>query len=60
LIPRGLGAVVDECAAGAAELVVEGDRGGEANHALDASLPVEMLVRRSNARLRRSLREARR
>jgi hypothetical protein len=25
-----LGAVIDECTAGAAELVVEGDRGGEA------------------------------
>ncbi len=29
-----LGAVVDEGAAGAAELVVEGDRGGEADEAL--------------------------
>ena len=29
----GLGAVVDECAAWAAELVVEGDRGGEGEEA---------------------------
>jgi len=29
-----LGAVVDECAGGAAELVVEGDGGGEAEEAL--------------------------
>src|SRR5580698_356896 len=34
----GLGAVVDECAAGASELVVEGDRGGEAEEALKDSL----------------------
>jgi hypothetical protein len=31
----GLGAVVDECAAGAAELVVEGDGGGEGEEALE-------------------------
>src|SRR5579862_1665091 len=30
-----LGDVVDECAAGSAELVVEGDRGGEAEEALE-------------------------
>jgi len=34
----GLGAVVDECSAGAAELVVEGDRGGEAEEALKDAL----------------------
>src|ERR1700679_2245828 len=33
-----LGAVVDECAAGSAELVVEGDRGGEAEEALKDAL----------------------
>lgn len=34
----GLGAVVDECAAGSAELVVEGDCGGEAQEALEYAL----------------------
>src|ERR1700679_75529 len=33
-----LGAVVDECAAGSAELVVEGDRGGEGEEALKDAL----------------------
>src|SRR5271167_2322366 len=33
----GLGAVVDECSAGASELVVEGDRGGQAAEALKDS-----------------------
>jgi hypothetical protein len=34
----GSGAVVDECAAWSAELVVEGDRGGEAEEALKDAL----------------------
>src|SRR5580704_16082167 len=34
----GLGAVVDECAAGASELVVEGDGGGEGEEALQDAL----------------------
>src|SRR4051794_13403818 len=34
-----LGAVVDECTAGASELVVEGDGGGQAAEALEDALP---------------------
>lgn len=33
-----LGDVVDKCAAGSAELVVEGDRGGEGEEALEDAL----------------------